>query len=623
MSDADLIKEIKDRFRVGYEAIEEENDQMLDDLNFLNGDQWPSDLRKAREVDGRPCLTINKVPTFADQVIGDIRQNSPSIKVKPVDSNSDPETAEILTGLIRNIEVQSNAEVAYDTAAESCVYMGKGAFRVVTEYSEDDSFDQDIRIRRIKNPFTVVWDPSSIEWDKSDARWCFVTEKLDKEEFESRYPDASLAPFDAKQRDYDQDWGSEDNIRIVEYFRKDEEEKKLYLLKDPITGTTIQNDKKLDGWDVVKVRTVNAHKITWYKANGNEILEGPTEWPGRYIPVVSVFGKELNIEGKSIYRGVTRFAKDPQRLYNYARSTSAEVMSLAPRSPYLVSAKMIGQYQSYWDNAHKKNFPYLPFEADPMLQGVIPQRTAPIQVNTGIQTEVMVSDQEIHDTTGLQQASLGQKSNEKSGRAIMARQREGDVANYAYYDNLARSLKYCGKVLLDLIPRIYDTPRIIRILGEDTKEEFVPINQPVFKRDGTKRIFDLTTGKYDVVVTIGPSYSTQREEAADSMMQFLQAFPAVAPVIGDLIVKNLDWPGASEIEKRLKMLLPPGMAGDGQGAPPPPQAPPQPPPPDPEKMGKAQKTQAETESILLDNRIKAHQAARQEMGFDEGQTSQR
>ena len=236
---------------------------------------------------------------------------------------------------------------------------------------------------------------------------------------------------------------------------------------------------------------------------------------------------------------------------------------------------------------------------------------------------MIVSDQEIHDTTGLQQASLGQKSNEKSGRAIMARQREGDVANYIFYDNLARGIKYCGKVLLDLIPRIYDTPRIVRVLGEDNeKEQFVPVNQPVFDKQGRSRVFDLTTGKYDVVVTVGPSYSTQREEAADSMLAFLQAFPAAAPIIGDLVAQNFDWPGAQEIAKRLKMLLPPGMAGDEQGAPPPPQAPPQP-PPDPEKMMKAQKTQAETEGIVLDNRQKRYELARRELGIDEGETTQR
>jgi hypothetical protein len=489
---------------------------------------------------------------------------------------------------------------------------------VVTEYSDDDSFEQDIRIKRIKNPFSIVWDPSAQEWDKSDAKWCFITDKPLKEEFEAEYPDASTSPFDSGSKDAT--WFDDKSVRVVEYFKVEEEKKKLYLLRDPITGAEIQQDEKLDGWDVVKSRDITGHKIIWYKANGNEILDGPTEWPGRYIPICMVFGKELNIEGKSIYRGVTRHAKDPQRLYNYARSTSAEVMSLAPRSPYLISAKMIGQYQTYWDSAHKRNWPYLPFEADPQLPGVIPQRTAPISANTGIQQEVIVSDQEIHDTTGLQQASLGQKSNEKSGRAIMARQREGDVANYIFYDNLARGLKYCGKVIIDLIPRIYDTPRIVRVLGEGDKDEFVPVNQPIYDKGGRQKVFDLTTGKYDVVVTIGPSYSTQREEAADSMLAFLQAFPAAAPIIGDLVAKNMDWPGAAEIEKRLKAMLPPGMAGDEQGSPPPPAPPP---PPDPEKIGKAQKTLAETESIVLDNRAKRFEIARREMGIDEGQTPQR
>jgi hypothetical protein len=260
----------------------------------------------------------------------------------------------------------------------------------------------------------------------------------------------------------------------------------------------------------------------------------------------------------------------------------------------------------------------LPYEADPQLPGVIPSRTSPIQANTGIQTEVIVADQEIHDTTGLQQASLGQKSNEKSGKAIMARQREGDVANYAYYDNLARALKYCGKVILDLIPRIYDTPRVLRIIGEDDAEKFVPVNQPVQNaKTGVEKIFDLTVGKYDVVVTIGPSYSTQREEAAEGMMAFMSAIPPqAAMMVADLVVKNLDWPGAREFEKRFKALLPPGISGE-QGGPPPPQA-----PPDPSLQADAMNKQADLEGKLMDNRMKRIQAARAEMGIDESPSTQ-
>ncbi len=591
-----LIEEIRDRFKEAFDAVSIAYDEMIDDLNFLNGKQWPDDLQKEREADGRPCLTINKLPTFADQVAGDMRMNSPSLKIKPVDSRADPETAEVLTGLIRNIEVQSNAEAAYDTAAESAVQCGKGTFRIVTEYADDDVFEQDIRIKRVKNPFTVYWDPGANEWDKSDADWAFITERISRDEYERLYPKATFMDAEGG-KDRDAQWGVDKTVRVAEYFKKVPENKTLMLLREPTTGQERVSTENSEGWEVINQRTVKTHKIVWCKTNGREILDGPNDWPGKLIPIIEVWGKELNIEGKSIYRGIVRFAKDSQRLYNYSRSHGAEVTSLAPKSPFLVTAKQIGNYQAKWDQAHKKNFPYLPYDIDQTAPP--PVRQPPISANTGITQEILVSDQEMHDTTGLQLSNLGKKSNERSGKAIRARAREGDVANFAYYDNLARGLTYAGKVLLDLIPKIYDTARIVRILNDEGSDAFVPINQPLQRPDGRGQIFDLTVGKYDVVVTIGPSYSTQREEAADSMMTFLQAVPDAGPLIADLVAKNMDWPGASEFEKRLKALLPPGIAAGDGGQPPPP---PQPPPPDPLDVAKHQKTMAEIERILIDNK---------------------
>lgn len=619
MADEEILKEIRDRFREAYDAVDDSYEDMLDDLRFLEGGStWPDEVRRDREADGRPCLEILKLPTFCDQVSGDMRQNAPSIKVKPVDSGSDPETAEIMTGLIRNIEVQSKAEVAYDTASESSIQCGKGTFRIITDYADDETFDQEIRIQRMKNPFTVYWDPMANEWDRSDAKYCFVTERISREEFGKLYPDASIADHPGG-KDKDPHWGDDKSIRVAEYWKRvDDKKKTLYEMRDPLTGNTQMGDAKLEGWEVIRERRIKSSKLQWYKTNGTEILDGPTDWPGKYIPIVEVWGKELNIEGKSVYRGVIRHAKDSQRLYNYNRSHNAEVNALAPKVPYLVTATMIDQYQGLWDKAHKKNYPYLPYNPDPMAQGSggMPSRQNPIAQNTGLLAEIQIADQEMHDTTGLQQASLGKKSNEQSGRAIMARQREGDVANYAYYDNLARALKYAGTVIVDLIPRIYDSARVIRILGEDGNDQEVAINQPTQSSDGKQKVFDLTAGKYDVIVTIGPSYTSQREEAVDGMIAFMGQLPEQARmIVADLVVKNLDWPGASEFEKRLKALLPPGIA-EGDGA-----TPPAPPPPDPIATLDGQAKQADIEGKLMDNRMKRTKAARMEMGLDEGETS--
>ncbi len=581
----DLLKEIRDRFKEAMDYWTPIYQKCVDDLRFFSGEQWPEDIRKKREGDDRPCLTINKLPAFADQIIGDIRQNEPSIKVKPVDSIADPETAEILTGLIKNIENQSNAEVAYDTAAESEATCGVGAFRITTEYSDDDIFDQDIKIKRMKNPFTVYWDPQAQEWDKSDARYCFVTERIPKDQFEKQYPGKAAMPAEGKF-DGSEFWGDDKTIRVVEYFKKVPTVKTIWLVSGP-NGELFTTNQPLNsaqsaivqeqGFQIVKERKVKTFKLEWYKASAGDILEGPNPWAGKYIPIVSIWGKELNIEGETDYRGIVRHAKDPCRLYNYYRSTGAEVVALAPKTPWLVTAKMIGNYQDRWNNAHKKSYPYLPYDADPTAPSLMPKREDPIQINTGIQNEVLVASQEVHDTTSMQQSNLGEKSNEKSGKAILARQKEGDVANYPYYDNLGRGMKYAAKVIIDLIPKIYDTARIVRIMNPDQTDKLVPINQQFQGPDGKTRIYDLTVGKYDVVVSIGPSFTTQREEAAASMMEFIGAIPAAGPLVADLVAKNLDWPGAQKISERLKLLLPPQLQQErGGGAPPPALPPPDP-----------------------------------------------
>ena len=624
MKKDDLIKEIKDRFREAYDAVDDDYTEVLDDLRFLKGENhWPADLKAQRDADGRPCLVINKLPVFADQIIGDVRQNEPSYKIKPVDSKADPETAEILTGLMRNIEAQNEAEIAYDTAVEAAIQSGIGAWRVGTEYSDDDQFEQDITITRIKNPLTIYWDPSSQKWDRSDSRYCFVTEKIPKKEFERQYPDASTSPFDGG-KDNDFYWGDEKTVRIVEYWKKEPIKKTLYLVQkiDLMTGQPSEiyvtemkpePDRLGPEWRILKEKVVNTYEIKWCKANQAEVLEGPEDWPGKYIPIIMCYGKELNIEGHSFYRGIVRNSKDPQRLYNYSRSTGAEVISLAPKSPYLVTAKMVGNYQSIWDSAHKRSYPYLPWEPDPQNPQLRPFREAPIVANTGIQQEIIIADQELHDTTGLQLASLGKKSNEKSGRAIIARQREGDVANFPFYDNLARAIKYQVKVILDLIPKIYDTPRIIRILNRDGTEKLVPVNQSVMQPspsgEAMSKIFDLTVGKYDVVVSVGPSYNTQREETADNIISFIQAVPQAGPLVLDILAKNLDWPGADEIEKRLKLLLPPQLQqGD------PNQPPPRPQPPDPMQILTMKKLEAEAQGAALDNEEKYEKLQRLKRG---------
>ena len=554
---------------LGSEDESENRANALEDLLFLDGEQWPEEIKRDREEAGRPCLVINKLVEKMDQVIGDQRQNRPSIRVIPVDDISDPETAKIFDGIIRNIEAQSAADTAYDHAFEHAVACSYGAFRIDLEESESDFFNIDIRINRIENAFSVVWDPSAKKADKSDAKWCFIIEDMDKETYEDMFPGKFPVDFSAGVNDPIRSWRTNETVRIAEYWQRERATKTLYKWAD---GQ--YTDQLIEGHEPVEQKETPCHKVSWTKIDGIQILEPTVEWIGSYIPIVEVAGKELNINGSKKKRGLVRHAKDPQRAYNYSRSSEMEITALAPKTPWLVTKKMVANFMGMWKNAFKKTFPFLIYEPDPSMPGGMPKRELPAQIATGDAHLSAIASDEIKSTTGIYDASLGARSNETSGRAIYQRKMEGDVATFAYIDNLARSLTYAGKVLIDLIPKVYPRPRVMRLLNVDGTYAFQPINQPltdaqgqpvIDDNTGSPKIYDLSAGKYDAVVTVGPSFTTQRQEASAGMMDFVKALPPAGQLMGDLIAKAQDWPGADEIAKRLKSLLPPGMAEDEDG----------------------------------------------------------
>lgn len=560
----DLLAQAKEHFREAKSAWGTNHEQMLSDLEFLSGVQWPEDVKVARENDRRPCLTINKLPTFVDQVVGDQLQNRPQVRFLPVDDVADPETAEVLTGIMRSIEQTSDADIAYDTGSDSAVSCGMGAWRVLTEYANNDegSFDQDIRIERILNRFSVMPDPTAQRWSYEDGRYFFITEEMPKEAFKSEYPNAVIAEWEGSE--HTDDWSGPDSIRVAEYFYEKRISKGVLSLiefPDGVRQTVKELPGQIPDWpyEVKNKRNIEKREIWWCKLSGYEILDGPQKWIGDLYPIVLIWGKELVLEKKRIYRGVVRHARDSQKLYNYSRSYQAETTALAPKAPFLATPKQISGHEHQWNSMPTKNWPYVLYNPDPMAPGP-PQRQAPPIASSAHQTEVTIADQELHDTTGLQQASLGKRSNETSGVAIVSRQREGDVANYSYMNNLSRAIKYTGKVILDLAPKIYDTPRIAQMIGEDGAEKTIQVNQPYQDEiTGKPKMHDLRVGKYDVAVTVGPSFTTKRQESAASMIDFIKAAPAVAPAVMDLVAKNLDWPGAREFQKRLEKMLPEGV----------------------------------------------------------------
>ena len=604
-----LLKEVRERIDEAWQHDRDNRREAATDLAFLAGDQWPASVRRERNDEGRPVLTINALPQFVRQVTNDIRQADLSIKVAPVDAGSDKDLAKIYNGILKQIQYQSSAKAVYSAAAEHQCGCGMGWWRVITEYTEDTAFDQEIRIKLIRNPLSVYVDPGATEPDRSDAMWVAVTEIWPKATFKAKYPKASAEDLDVSSDENERAifWTAAETVRVAEYWRKVPHTKTLALLEDGSTvDITGRGEGELGMLPIVKTREAEAYKIESFLVSGADILEGPSEWPGKYIPLIPAIGDETPLEGKTYRSSVIRFARDAQQLYNYNKTGIAESIALAPKAPYLVTPTMIGEYKSFWDNANKKPRPYLPYNPDPDAPGAKPYREHPPEMPAALMAEAQNAYDDMKKTTGIYDASLGARSNETSGIAIKRRELQGDTANYHYSDNLQRSLEHCGRVLIDLIPKIYDNERVIRILGDDeSKEEFLPINKVTMGIDGMPVVMnDLSTARFDVRVTIGPSYATKRIEAAESILQFAQAVPQVGQVAPDLIAKALDFEGAEEVAKRLKNTIPPNILADPED--------PNTQPPDPmddpafqldmrEKAAKSAKLEAEAEGKHLEN----------------------
>ena len=641
--DADLLRIARERYQKAIDHDQDNRDAALEDLEFLAGDQWPDEIRRQRQEDSRPILTINRMPQFVRQVTGDIRQNRPAIKVRPGDDRADDDIAEIYAGTIRNIEYASDAMTAYQIASEGAAQCGIGHFRVVTAYPSDDTFEQDIRIEAIPDHFAVTWDPHAVKKNRSDARYCFVEESLDIETFKARYPKADTSGWDFQDQGRWGDWLTHDTVRIAEYWTIEKAKRTLAFLGDGRTIDVTDLDSE-DGiyrdaetgepLTVLREREVMRNQVEMRIINGSEVLEGPFEWPGKYIPVVPVLGEEIQIQRKTVRFGVIRHAKDAQRMYNFWRAAQTEKIALEPKVPWLVTVKQILGVEKIWKQANTRNLPYLPYVVDKDAPGLAPQRNAPQMGSAAMANEVLTAADDMKATTGIYDAGLGAQSNETSGVAIRARQQESDISTSAYSDNLSRAITQAGRILVDLIPKIYDTERVVRLLNEDETTKAVRINQIVVDEAGMQhKVNDLSLGKYDVYVMAGPSYTTKRDAAVDGMLELIKFAPEIGKLILDILVVNLDWPGAEEIAERIRKTLPPGIAEPREG-----EEPPQPAPPTPEQMAeqakmemqageaarkdaeaaaKIAKTEAETEATQVDTAQKALELAMQNGALEE------
>lgn len=602
-SNDSFLKTMRDRLDYSVINESEERRKGQEDTKFINGEQWPAAVKKQRG-EGRLCLTINKMPTFLDQVDGDIRLNTAGVKVKAVDNDADPDTADVIEGIVRYIQRNSAATRIHSYAGVHLAAGGRGAWRVLTDYVGDNSFEQEIRIARIVNAYSVYFDPAAEQNDKQDGQYMFLVTDVSREEYRNQYNHEPI-DFAVDGSDYS-NWQTESTVRIAEYFYKEKSgAKTIYLLKSGDIVTE-KPDKEM----VQSSREVSTYKIKWAKVDGKRVLETGTI-PGNMFPIVLVWGKQLCVDGKIESRGLARHAKDAQMLYNYFRTNDAEAAALQPKQPYLMPDVCLNKnFTKFWDKANDENYPYLPYHIDPSFPNHKPHREAPAMASSANQVQVQIADSEMRDTVGIQKAALGQESNEQSGVAIQRRKQESDTGQYAFLDNLADGIRVEGKIIVGMIPFIYDVEAQIRILGKDMKEKVVNIN------DGAG--IDLTTGKYDVDISTEGSFSTQREEFQEKLTGIL---PHMAPeqvaVISDIIFEMMDFSRADDIAARLKKLIPPEIleadeAGDmmqegegglpgaeGQGMPP------EEMPPDPAQM--AQMQAIENEGQIQDVKLQEEQ----------------
>ena len=591
------------------------------------GDQWDDAVTQARRDESRPCLTINKLPSFIRQVVNESRQNKPGIVVNPIDNGADPDTARVLNGIIRAILRNSNADQAFDTGIDCAVSGGFGFMRVDIEYAHEQAFEMEAVVRRIMDPLTVHWDVTTESFDAMDWKYGFISSLYPEGEFKQMYPDAEPVDFaGGSQEDIYNVWRStEHGVRVAEYFCKEEEEHELWLIKgfnfqrpdgEVIDTKAIRKDHlpglarqwaesmgipvpddlddegliahffEMRGLTATQSRTVQGTKVVKRIITGKEIIE-ESEWPGDNIPIIPVWGEEVVSRGLRYFRSMITDARDSQVMYNFWRSAETEIVAMQPKNPWVVEEGAIpADSEKDWEDANKRSIAYLTYKKGYKS----PVRAQPPMISSGALQNSLHASDDMKAIIGIYDPSLGARSNETSGRAILARQRESDVSNYHFVDNLSRSITYLGKILLEIIPNIYSARQVVRTVGEDAKESVAHLmleGQGVqlpdmpgqydvaglktdengnFIFDKTKppnRLYDLNVGKYDVTVKAGPSYASKREETRETLIEIMRQVPGSAPLLGDILLQHLDFEGAEEVAERLKQFVAtqiPGMA---------------------------------------------------------------
>lgn len=599
-----FLSRARSQWRSANESESHNRSEGFEDQRFLNLDQWPDRIKQLRSVPGRerPCLTIDQIGEPFRQLTNRQRESRPAIHINPEDGKANAETAEVLQGIIRAIEYDSDAQIAYATAFEGAVGIGWGYARLRSEF-DGDGPDQNLIVDMIENPFSVYLDPGTRLWDRRDMRFAFVVQDIPKDHYNALYPQSEVARPGASLTEFSglgdeaQEWFPEGAVRVAEYYYLDEQA----VVLGEVNGETIEKSKLPKGATLENERTIMRPHVMWCKINGLEILDGNAEKtggrriPGKTIPIRPCFGQVLNVNGKRVYRGIVRAARDPQQAYNYQNSALVEELALVPKSKVIMGEGQDEGHEGLWETANVENYPYLTYKPTTIGDKVVgPPSVVQFTDPAKIQSIVVAINQakaDLRSTTGWYDATdPSRKNTDQSGRAINARKESQLQSNINYLDNFNRFVTSLGKLMLEWIPEIYDREaRIVRVLGMEDEVKRVMVNAPFTEGpDGNPQPVDpasaglredikhfiLTEGVYGVRVTPGTSYTTRKQEAADWQLRLIEANPAMMGVFGDIAIRNMDGPGNEQIADRIGRTIPPQIKGDedGEGAQVPPEA---------------------------------------------------
>jgi hypothetical protein len=581
----DIVARAHKRFKLCVEWEQDTRQRFKDDIRFLfadsdNQEQWNAAVRARRQIQDQPMVTINKTHTHWLHVVNEGKENKPSVVVHPTGDQATYEAAQIIEGIVRHIEYISDAQTAYDKASEFQVGGGIGYWRIVTDYADENGFDQEIYIRQIPDPLSVYLDPHIKTVDGSDARFGFVFDDMPRDKAEAKYG----AVLDKQTfGDGALSWNRKDVVRVAEYYEVIESKEWLYAVEGD-NGIEYVRESELpdEARPMLKAafdqgnaqrRRVDKRTVMHYLIVGDKIVESST-WAGKYIPIIRIPGEEIVMEGRLDRKGLVRYLKDAQRAYNYNASAALEFGALQSKSPYMAPVEAIEGLENYWASANTQNHAYLPYNhADENGNPIpSPERQQPPSSAPVFMDGMQAAERELMMASGQYEATFSEQGNEISGVSIERRQKQGSRVTFHFVDNLSKAIRFTGKQIIDLIPKIYDTKRIIRILAEDGEEQQIQIDptqkMPLQqnKDEGEAKvaaIFNPNVGKYDVVAKAGPNFETRREDAFNAMTQLLASAPELAQVIGDLYMGNADFPAADKLQERMRNWIPKSILGEG------------------------------------------------------------